>query len=69
MNKLTFPTQAEIALARAKHKGRSIATIARELGAEVKKTFEGKITYTFDDDSSIETKGHGQNYKLEVFLP
>jgi hypothetical protein len=71
MTTLTFPTIAEQVLAefRASTKTVALATLAKKRGADVTRTFEGEITYTFDDDTSLVTSGHGKAYKVRTELP
>jgi hypothetical protein len=68
---LTFPTLAEQALARVRESKvtLSIATVARRMGADVERSFEGETTYTFDDDTSVVTKGRGRAHVAEALLP
>lgn len=71
MTKLTFPTMAEQAVAEFREPGKtkSLATIAKRMGADVKKTFEGVTTYTFDDDTSVTVTGRGRAHKIETHWP
>ena len=70
MTQLTFPTQAEQALAefQSSRKTISLATIAKKRGAFVEKTW-GETTYVFDDDTSLVVTGRGANHKVEARLP
>jgi hypothetical protein len=71
--RLTFPTQAE--QLEAAYKAGTVRSIARQaklLGAdrEVRSTVEGKeIIYTFDDDTTLHTRGHGWAYRVWAELP
>lgn len=67
---LTFPTLAEQAVAEfeAATKTVALATIARRMGADVKRTAHG-WEYTFDDDTSITVSGVGRAHKYETHLP
>ena len=67
---LTFPTQAELALAEFQEakKTVSLATIAKRRGASVEKSFKG-TEYYFDDDTTLLVTGAGRAHKVEVFLP
>jgi hypothetical protein len=74
---LTFPTIAEQVLAEfnSSTKTVSIATLARKRGAHVNKTHsywmanKWMIIYTFDDDTSLITRGRGKSYRVETQLP
>ena len=70
---LTFPTQAE-QLEAAWRAGtvRSIARQARLAGAdrEMRTTPQGKeLVYTFDDDTTLHTRGKGWAYRVWAELP
>lgn len=68
---LTFPTMAEKALAefRAAARTVSLATIAKQHGADVERSWPCEIVYTFDDDTSLRVTGRGRAHKVEVLLP
>jgi hypothetical protein len=66
---LAFATIAEQVAAefRDATKTASIATLAKKRRAEVERTFDGRTTYIFDDDSSLITTGRAHN--IETHLP
>jgi hypothetical protein len=69
---LTFPTIAEQVLSEfaTSTKTISIATLARRRGANISKSSFATFTiYTFDDDTSLVTKGRGKSYKVWTQLP
>jgi hypothetical protein len=69
---LTFPTIAEQILFEFNHSTKtvSLATLAHRRGAHISKArWEGRITYTFDDDTSLVTKGRGKSHKVWTELP
>ena len=70
MTKLTFPTQAEQALAdwRAQTKTIALTTICVRHGGQ-RTGNKPRIEYTFDDDSSISIEGQGQAHKVQTHLP
>ena len=70
---LQHPTMAERFVARARAQHCSISKLSRT--AAVRTTIEREdlwpsiVQYTFDDDSSIRTSGHGRAYRIETLLP
>lgn len=70
MTKLAFPTMAEQAVAEFQNKTRtmSLAVIAKRRGAEVSREWD-RTVYIFDDDTSIEVRGRGQNHSITTHLP
>lgn len=68
---LKFPTMAEVALTEFNESRKTVAlaTIARRMGADVEKPFEGGMIYTFDDDTSIVVEGRGKSWKARTELP
>lgn len=66
--KLEFPTMAEKAVAEFRTRRVSLSTIARRMGAETVKGWEG-LTHTFDDDTSITVTGRGRAHRVETHLP
>ncbi len=68
---LTFPTQAEQALAefRSATKTVSLSTIAKRRGADREHEWPNTIIWTFDDDTSLVVTGRGQAHKVEVMEP
>ena len=68
---LTFPTQAEKAIAafKATVTQKSLAAICERRGAERLSQWPAIIEYTFDDDSVVRISGRGRNHKYEALLP
>lgn len=68
---LTFPTIAEQVKTEFDERTKtvSIATLAKRRGADVFKDFEGTIVYTFDDDTTLVTRGRGPNHTIETNWP
>ena len=70
---LQYPTMAERFVARARAQHCSLYKLSRT--AAVRATIEREhiwpsiVQYTFDDDSSIRTRGHGRAYHIETLLP
>ena len=80
VDKLSFPTQAEQALAafNSATKTISLITICNKMGGVRADKYKPRgglrfgtrvIEYTFDDDSSLEITGQGKSHKVETFLP
>lgn len=70
---LTFPTQAEQAIARFKAltKTISMATIALEMKAGKEKLYDNGrvILWHFDDDTTVEIRGAGKSWRAKALLP
>lgn len=66
---LTFPTQAEQALEEFKSNSGSLAKIAARRGATIERRWPSEIEYTFDDDTSLVTRGRGRAHQIQVLLP
>ena len=65
---LTFPTIAEQVVTEYNETNTCIAKLAKRRGALIERNYP-TITYTFDDDTSIETSGHGKGYRFTTYLP
>lgn len=68
--KLTFPTQAEQALAEFREASRttSLAVICKRRGA-TREQFWDRTEYVFDDDTTLVVRGRGRAHKVEALLP
>lgn len=65
---LTFPTMAEQAKTRIETTSTPAHKVAKEMGAETERGWDG-IEHTFDDDTTLLVKGRGRNQRLETKFP